>query len=253
MKSKVEMPTYIADIHTHVLPAIDDGSKSMEETLAMLKIAAEEGITHMIATPHYKVGRGSADRETVRKLVDQVQAKLEEAGLNIRLYPGHEVFYNSELADRFNNGRISTLNDTKYVLVEFSPMDTYRYIRNGLDEVIGMGYKPIIAHVERYECMLKNPENVEGLRALGVGIQVNASSITGEVGWKVKKFVHGLLEDGLVDYVGTDAHSASDKRKPFIHKCVSALYKKYDSAYVDNVLYNNAEQNIFKVNTGMEI
>lgn len=253
MKLKVDVTPYIADIHSHILPGIDDGSESMEETISMLKIAAAEGITHMIATPHYKVGRGCADSETVKQLADMVRHKLAEAGLNIKIYPGHEVFYSSELAERFKCGRISSLNDTKYVLVEFSPMDTYRYIRNGLDDIIGMGYKPVIAHVERYECMLKKPENVEGIKALGVGIQINASSITGEVGRAVKKFVHGLLEDGLVDYIGTDTHSAADKRKPLIHKCVSVLYKKYDSEYVADILYRNAEKNIIKANTGMEI
>ncbi len=244
---------YIADVHSHILPGIDDGSESMDETLRMLKTASDEGITHMIATPHYKVGRGSADSETVKQLVNKVQDKLKEAGLNIKIYPGNEVFYNSELAERFRTGRISTLNDTRYVLVEFSPMDTYRYIRNGLDDIIGMGYKPIIAHVERYESMVKEPKNVEALSSLGVGIQVNASSITGEVGRTVKKFVHGLLEDGLVDYIGTDAHSATDKRKPLINKCASVLYKKYDSDYVTDILYRNAEKNILKANTGMEI
>jgi len=253
MKMKSNMSTaYIADIHCHILPGIDDGSRDMEETIRMLQTASAEGITHIIATPHYKAGRGCAESETIKKLLDKTRQEAAKHNLDIQLYSGNEVFYASELGDRFQSGRICTLNDSKYVLVEFSPMDSFNYIRNGLDEIIGMGYKPVLAHIERYECIVKHPEYAEDLRALGVGIQVNASSITGEVGRTIKKFVHRLLEDGLVDYVGTDAHSADSRRKPAINKCVSVLYKKYDSDYVTDILYRNAETNILKANIGME-
>ncbi len=252
MRSKVTTAAaavYIADIHSHILPGIDDGSKSMEETISMLRIASAEGITHMIATPHYKMGWGSANQETIKRLLAEVMKEAKHNGLDINLYPGNEVYYNSELADRFQNGRICTINDSRYVLVEFSPMDQFTYVRNGLDDIIGMGYKPILAHVERYECLVKHPDNVRSLKAFGVGIQVNASSVIGEVGRGIKKFVHKILEEELVDYIGTDAHSANGNRKPAIKSCVSLLYKKYDSEYVADILYRNAENNFLKTNT----
>ena len=244
-----DITTYIADIHSHILPEIDDGSRSMQETMSMLQMASEEGITHMVATPHYKMGRGSADGGTIKRLLADVKKEAEDRGIDIKLFSGNEVYYNSELADRFRNGRICTINDSQYVLVEFSPIDQFSYIRNGLDDIIGMGYRPILAHVERYECLVKQPDNVRYLKALGVGIQVNASSVTGESGLGIKRFVHRLLKEELVDYIGTDAHGA-DVRRPSVKKCIFMLYKKYDGDYVSDILYRNAEAKFLKNETG---
>ena len=120
------------------------------------------------------------------------------------------------------------------------PSDPYQYIRNSLDEIMSEGYQPVIAHVERYGCMVDDIENVRRLSRMGVEIQVNASSITGDTGKEIKKFVHKLLKEQLVDYVGTDAHRCDGSRTPMMKECSRMLYKKYDEGYVDSILYGNA-------------
>ena len=204
---------YIVDVHCHIMPGIDDGSRDITETLEMLKIAQSEGITHMLATPQ---------------------------GTDIKLYQGNEILFHDEMCEELDNGRISRINGTDYVLVEFMPSDPYQYIRNSLDEIMSEGYQPVIAHVERYGCMVDDIENVRRLSRMGVEIQVNASSITGDTGKEIKKFVHKLLKEQLVDYVGTDAHRCEGSRTPMMKECSRMLYKKYDEGYVDSILYGNA-------------
>lgn len=233
----------IIDIHTHILPGIDDGSRNMEETLRMLQTAYAEGITRMIATPHYKSGRHNASPEKIHSLIKKVQLQAEIQGIPVQIYPGNELLFFDGMEDALEEKRICTMNETEYILVEFMPQERYVYIRNALDSVFGMGYQPIMAHVERVECMVKTPAYVAELCSMGVGIQINASSITGEAGFAVKRFTHKLLKAGLADYVGTDAHSCKG-RTPTVRKCSELLYKKYDSRYVDAILYGNAARNL---------
>ena len=234
------------DIHSHILPDLDDGAKDMGETLEMLQIAWQEGITHIIATPHYKAGRFQADAQRLERTLDKVRQEIKKTNIPVTLYAGNEIYYHSELEEKFQTGAISTLNGTGYVLIEFSPFESYTYLRNAMEDVLGMGYVPILAHVERYQCMYKEKTCVEELRAMGCGIQVNAGSVTGDAGWKTKHFIHKLLKEKLVDFIGTDAHNTSG-RKPSIQKCAAYLYKKYERSYVDALLYGNAMSRLLDI------
>lgn len=242
-----KMTEMIIDIHSHILPGIDDGSADMEETLAMLAIAEKEGITHMIATPHYKENRTQTDPQKVKSLIAQVQAAAEAKGISVKILAGNEVYYFSDIEEAVDEGKILALNEGNRMLVEFNPFADYKRIRNAMDNVRGLGFHPVIAHVERYECMLKNPDNVEQLYDMDVEIQVNAASITGEAGFKSKMFVHKLLKKHLVHYVGTDAHE-SKKRAPKMKKCASILRKKYGEEYANELLYKNAWDHILSDN-----
>lgn len=231
------------DIHSHILPYLDDGAKNMDVSLKMLRIAWQEGITHIIATPHYKAGRYPADAERLRNSLVKVQQAAKEQGIPIFLYAGNEVYYRSELENKFRSGKLCTINQTEYVLIEFSPFDSFVYIRNAVEDILGMGYVPIIAHVERYQCMCKDKTCVTEIKAMGCEIQVNAGSIVGEAGWRIRRFTHKLLKEGLVDYIGTDAHN-TDGRKPAIKKCAAYLYKTCKRSYADAILFTNAEKRL---------
>lgn len=229
----------IVDVHCHVLPALDDGSRSMEESIEMLRIAAEEGITDIIATPHYKAGRHNARAATIEKRLTELQEAAERQGIPITLYPGNEIEYYSDVEEGLRTGQILPIGHSDYVLVEFSPRDSFMRIRNGLDHIMSLEYTPILAHVERYICMLSDYRNVEELHAMGVKIQVNADSVAGRLGLRVKKFVHRLLAEQLVHYIGTDAHR-SKGRAPMMQKCRKVLRRKLDPEYVEDLLYRNA-------------
>lgn len=229
----------VVDIHCHILPGIDDGSDSWETSMQMLRIAWEDGITDMIATPHFKAGHHNASPERVKRLAAELQKRVRAEGIGINIYTGNEIMYFGEAADMLERGDILTLCDSDHVLVEFLPGDNFRHISSGLDEFRYLGYEPILAHVERYECMLRDSSNVKELYRRGIKMQINAASLAGALGSKVKKAVLDMTDEGYIDYIGTDAHDTG-KRSPQMSKCIKLLNKRYMAEDVDDLICLNA-------------
>ena len=230
---------YIVDMHCHFIPGVDDGSRDMETTLAMLKIASEEGITHVVATPHYKRDHHNASPETLKAHLLEVQQKIKDQNIPVNIYLGNEIMFFSDLEEYYEKNAFLTMNNSRYLLVEYYPDDDIVRIRQGVDTVLRLGLIPVLAHVERYLAFRKNIDAIEYIKKQGAKIQVNASSVVGEQGFGTKQFVKKLLKAKLVDFVGTDAHTA-EARAPRYKKCSEYLYKKYDESYVDAILYKNA-------------
>lgn len=228
------------DVHCHVLPGADDGARDMEQALRMLKQAEENGIEAMIATPHQKEGRRSLTPQAVLEAVEDLQQRARRLGLRICLYPGNELYYRKGLASLLENGQVRTLADSSYALLEFSPEEDFSYLRNGLYEVLSAGYYPILAHAERYRCLLKKEERIRELIQLGVYIQVNAGSVLGELGPSIKGYLHQLLRKRMVHFVATDAHD-TEKRGIRIVECRKRLEKKYGTGYAEELLYDNGK------------
>jgi protein-tyrosine phosphatase len=147
--------------------------------------------------------------------------------------------YFSGAMDMLENGDILTMCDSDYVLVEFLPGDNFSHIAGGIEELRYMGYLPILAHVERYECMIRDIDNVKELARRDVLMQVNAASIAGALGSKIRKSVIKMIDNGYIDYVGTDAHDTG-KRAPRVAKCISILSKYYEREDVDELMCTNA-------------
>lgn len=229
----------MVDMHCHVLPTVDDGSRSMEQTMEMLQIAATEGIQAMIVTPHFKEGHRNAGVHTILDKIRLVSNEAEKRGNFISLYPGNEIFYFEGMEECLETGEILSLNNTDRVLIEFAPTVDYIYMRNALDGVRAYGYIPILAHAERYECLLREWSRVKELKQLDIEIQNNVSGLAGGLGGKVRKFSQNLLRDRLIDYVGTDAHNAGN-RAPQFQNCYQTLRKKFDEVYIDEIFYENA-------------
>lgn len=233
------IPEAIVDIHSHVLPGVDDGAVDMEETLSMLKLAQQEGITHLFATPHYKIQHSPLDKQELSQRFQQLQAFIQEQGLTIQLFLGNEVYYFSDLKKYYQMATFFCLNQSRRLLVEFSPYEEFSRLRNAAIDIFSLGLVPVFAHIERYQCLLQDNSLVQELKDLGVEFQVNASSIIGEGGSVRKSFTRKALKEQLVDYLGTDAHHLYT-RPPKIEKCVQFLYHKYDKEYVERLLYGNA-------------
>lgn len=234
------MNRYI-DIHSHILPGIDDGSGNTAQSMAMLRLAKEEGFTSILVTPHNKAHGHWANRDTIIKMTAELQYQADKLGYGIKLYPGNELFYRSSIVELLEAEKICTLASSSYVLVEFAPMDDYGYIRDGLYHILSAGYRPVIAHIERYQCMIRKQELIDELIGMGCYIQVNAGSITGKFGYLTQKYTKQILKRGCVHFVATDAHNC-EERAPLIHKCAEKLYRKFDNNYVDNLLYKNAQK-----------
>ena len=228
------------DMHSHILPGMDDGSRSMGQTLRMLETAVSEGITTMIATPHNMPGKGCPSGSVVRRKVDELRLTVEQEGIPLEIVAGTEYYYREEVLDILDSEDAVTLGNSDCVLVEFEPLAERNYIRNALRNILGLGYRPVIAHVERYAKLMEDISLLTDMRKNGILVQVNAMSVTGDNGRQAKKDVRNLLKKGLVDFVATDAHS-DGRRAPFMGKCADVLYKKCGTEYADRLLSGNAE------------
>lgn len=233
------------DIHSHIMPGVDDGAQSMEESLAMLRMAKEEGINRIILTPHQKPGRRCVSVQGTKKCARELQERLDQLQIDIRLYTGSECLYSHDLAERLQRGEICTMAGSRYVLTEFMPDEGWAYIRDGIYRLTCHGYLPIVAHVERYMQVVRDMDRVHELVDMGSYIQVNSGSITGLYGFGMKRIAKRLLEEGTVHFVATDAHRQSGKRSVQLKRCAAYLAKKYGQDYADRLLHENAEH-IFK-------
>ena len=215
------------DIHTHIIPGVDDGSDSIEQTMRMLNQAYEEGIRAIIATPHYGiVNYGYSDKEAMevlRRVISRAKADYPE----IKFVMGNEIYYSQGITEDIVDGKARCLGNSSYVLVEFSTEVEYETIKKAIEEFTFNGFKPIIAHLERYECLKNNIEAVEEIVEIGAYVQLNCRSITGS-GFELekrKKWCRRLLEKGLVHFIASDCHD-DDLRKPAFKDAVRIM-KKY--------------------------
>lgn len=232
----------VTDIHCHLLPKVDDGACDSSMTRAMLKKAYNEGVRDIIVTPHFRRGMFETPADIIRKRFQKVRvyaANLGEEG--IRLHFGCEYYREIGMAEKLKRGFRPTLAGGKYVLVEFSGMDSYARIRSELYELVTAGYIPIVAHAERYDAFLRSLDNISNAIALGAQIQVNADSILGKNGGRAKKMCKMLMEREEIHFVGSDAHDISS-RPSRIGKCAHYVEKKWGRDAAVRIFQENPDK-----------
>ena len=229
------------DIHCHILPGVDDGSQTPEETKAMLQKAWDEGIQIMVATPHYHKQRGKNDIELIKKQLLLTRKLAKEVHPKMQICLGMEIYYGEDVPELLKEGRVVSIRKSRYILVEFSPGDEFQYILNAVRKLQMSGHTVIIAHIERYNCLRKDISNVEYLREMGAYLQVNTGSITGSYGRSVKKFLREVLKAHLVQLVGTDSHG-SERRTPKMQEAYKEVVKRCGEEYADQIFGQNAKK-----------
>lgn len=195
------------DIHSHIIPGIDDGSKNIKMTIDMLKRAQEDGTTDIVATPHFFRGYGEAPYSEVKDLAKHFNELAKEEGLNINIHYGQEVYYSESLLNDFKEGLIGTINDSKYMLIELDMREFDRDVLDTIYELQVMGIQPIIAHPERYRYIINDPSMINRFIKEGALFQMNAGSIIGNFGQRVKKTAEVLLDKEIYSFIGSDAHN----------------------------------------------
>ena len=230
----------LIDMHSHILPAVDDGSDRWETTGQMLRSAYEDGIDEIILTPHYK-RQYSGGIGHVREQFQQLQAICEKQYPELRLHLGTEAMYEAELADKLARGDVLTMAGSQYILLEYPPAIEYSLIRRSIKELMYMGRIPILAHVERYTCIRKNTEHIYELDDMGALLQINADSVLGKHGFGVKQFCKKLLSRQMISFVASDAHDAC-VRKPMLSAAAHKVAKKYGQDYADELFVINASR-----------
>jgi len=215
------------DIHAHILPGVDDGPPLMEDTLKLLKIAYEQGIGTIIATPHYIAGKNNVTVEELEHIRDRVQNEVSKIYGDFKILLGNELFYSDSVIDDLQAGKALTLAGSNYVLVEFMVTVDYKKLFRAVADLNRAGFTPILAHVERYQCLRHKEELISDLIDAGCYIQMNAGSLIGNVFSNPDAFYNtGLVKRGLVHFIGSDCHDAK-RRKPDLSKAAKLIEKKY--------------------------
>lgn len=242
------------DIHTHIIPGVDDGSDSMKETMEMIKQAYDEDIRVIIATPHYGLLNPDYDPVETKRILADVRKKAGEKYPDLHIVMGNEIYYTPGVADDIALGCAKTLGGTSYALVEFNTGVEYDTILRAIDEFTLNGYRMIIAHIERYRCLEDDVMAVEELISRGAYIQVNCRSLLGgrrKSGFSLENraaWCKKLLRDGCVHFLASDCHS-SGVRRPMIKEALDAVRKITDADTVrritrDNILHLMRDEKI---------
>ena len=228
---KVKAGKPMIDIHCHLLYGVDDGAKTIEESVAMLEEAKAQGVSAMILTPHYRHGMFAYPKEEIEEHYRILEPYAQKLGIYLAL--GTEYHVNSHMVEAFDSGRCRTLASSRYVLCEYSHDSEYTYIYQMTQELILHGYIPVFAHVERYEA-LADLDAVEELRNLGAWITVNADAVLGLEGMGPKKYCKKMLKAEYVDAIASDSHGIK-KRANHMGKCYELIEKKFSSEYADQL------------------
>ena len=210
------------DFHSHIIPNVDDGSRSVEETFELLKEAKEAGFSGVISTSHYMEEYYETDVAERNVWIKAISENLGKKDIDLNLYLGNEVYITKNIINLLETRKATSINNSNYVLFEFpmnsKPMDMYDIIYDMLE------YKliPILAHPERYSFVQKDPNLVYDLIQKGVLMQSNYGSILGMYGEKAEIIVRKLLENNMVHFLGSDVHRAGSVY-PKIHNCLSEI------------------------------
>ena len=227
------------DTHSHILFGIDDGSRTIEESINILKKAYNNGIKDIILTPHYVPNsKYNCNNQDKLKLLNTLKEELKKNNIDINLYLGNEVYLDLEISNLLESD-IYTINGSKYMLMEL-PMNRKADI---LDDVLydleELNIIPVIAHPERYTAYYKDYEFFQELIDRGCLLQANIGSLYNNYGIKAKRMVKGLLKKRMITLMGSDIHhDTSNIYDKDINKDLLKLLK--DKSYVEDILTNNA-------------
>jgi protein-tyrosine phosphatase len=219
------------DLHSHILPGIDDGSPNMESSLAMAKMAVKDGIRTIIATPHFT---HNCTRSSLEESVAALQEAVTAAGIDLTILVGAEIPSQLALAVAWE----FCLADSSFLLLEFPhnhlPADSSLVIAKLLEN----GITPIIAHPERNRAIFHDPLKLASLIAAGAQAQVTAESLTGDLGVSIRNCAEYLLKQNMVHYLATDSHSPAF-RKPLLGKAVKHAAKIIGKEQAMKLVYDH--------------
>ncbi|WHY61515.1 tyrosine-protein phosphatase [Cytobacillus firmus] len=236
------------DIHCHILPGMDDGAQTMEDSLEMAKEAVKEGVNSIIATPHHNSSYQNEKKEIVTA-VNELNTRLKEKDIPLTILAGQEVRIYGEILEDLEKGTILPLCESQYLFIEFPSNHVPRYAERLLFDIQLQGLIPVIVHPERNKQLLEQSDLLYQFVEKGALTQVTASSLCGYFGKNIKKFSHQLIEANLTHFIASDAHNINNRTFK-----MSEAFDEIENQYGVDMVYmftENAEllvqnQNIYK-------
>lgn len=226
----------MVDIHNHILFGVDDGARTIEDSINMIKEEISSGVNQIILTPHFNK-RIDASIETINNNFEMLQAQVISENINVELFLGSEVYMDRNYYETIWESSYNTLAGSRYLLVEFSPAEDLKNIPEICYEVSLKGYIPVIAHIERYEDLYDNVKLLSEILKEAL-IQVNAHAIIDKENKSTQRFVTYLLKNQLVSFVASDAHNLH-KRGVFMKEAALYVYNHYGLEYMEKIFNNN--------------
>lgn len=227
------------DIHCHILPGVDDGPRTVEESLQMLTTAMSEGIKYMIATPHWMEGsRFTPEVGALERALKELRELLKERKIEVEILLGMEIAISPSLPLKLESGRVIPLAGSRYVLLEAPQSYIPDFFEYTLFEVMTMGYIPILAHPERCLSFQEDPSGLVNLWKRGVLLQIDTDSLKGRFGNGAYELGMHLIGKGMAFALATDAHSP-EKRRPTVLSLAEHLRKQFGNSLIEELLFLN--------------
>jgi protein-tyrosine phosphatase len=226
-----DLSRFKVDIHSHLIPGIDDGSQTMDQTIAMLAKFQSLGYKKVITTPHVMSDSFPNTSENILAGLEDVRAEIKKVGLTIEIEAAAEYYFDETFVAKIKAKDLLTFGDN-YVLLEFAFHSPPQYIDQMFFELQSRGYRPVVAHFERYMYYLGKIDRAIEWRQKGINIQININSLSGHYGPDIKKQAERLIDAGEFDFIGTDCHRIehlilleNSLTSPYIHKIGNYLLK----------------------------
>lgn len=227
------------DIHSHLLYGIDDGSKSIEDSVDIIKNMQDIGFTDIILTPHYiKESNYNSSRSNNIKLLGKLKEALKANNIDVNLYLGNEIYIDDDIYDLLKNNEISTLNDSRFLLIELPMNGEYPNYIDIFEHLINKGYRVILAHPERYISFQNDLSKVDELEKIGVYFQSNLESILGSYGKGAVKAIKKLLKQKKISFLATDIHHKKRDYNKF-EKAKKKIRRYLSKEELNILLYEN--------------
>ncbi len=219
------------DIHNHIIWDVDDGAKTIEDSIDMAKIALEDGIKRIVATPHFMEDSYHADKDKIIEKIKILNNTLKEQNIDVEVLKGNEAFITVDIVEKIENKDILTINDSKYILVEFPLMNIPQNSERIINNIMKRGYRPIIAHPERINSVVNNPSILIPFIEMGCITQITSGSLLGLFGEKIKKTSEEMVRRNMVYVISSDAHNTRS-RKPKISRAYRKISELTDEKNV---------------------
>lgn len=233
------------DIHSHIVFDVDDGPKSLQESIDLISESYAQGVRTIVSTSHRRKGMFEEPEEKIFENFSIVKEEAEKQFPDLQIHYGGELFYTSSLLKKIENHLVPNIADTRYSLIEFSMVTPWREIQTAVKNLLAIGVIPIIAHIERYNALEFNEERVKELIALGCYTQINSSHILkakmfGDKHKIFKKRARFFLEENLVHCVASDMHNL-DARKPFMREAYDIIAKDFGAKRANDLFQLNPQ------------